>query len=422
MTPRWTSPYAGARAEAEASQGGNLSIMVNARIAADAGSTGRPAPNVVVADAGWFTTANLFREMPPELATTLLLRCADYRVAWSHGKRPLTWNPPPRQTSPAIWEQDLVLPTGWMKSYPRLGMRPIARAIRRWRLAAGHPDRPTVLVITYPFYLHLARLVRPERLIYLNIDDYRLYWPKSAALVDRLERETVQVADLTVCTSRLRMTELAARDPASAFKVRHLPHGAPSASIPEEPRHRPGPGPEELRQLPRPWIGYVGTLEDRVDWEILNQVAQANPTGSLILVGRVGPDGAAPWQAARRRCLARENVHAIGWRDQAVIEAYNRSFDVGLIPYRTDHPFNIACCPTKIMDYMAAGRPVVATDLPECRLYADVFDVVEPGQFAQAVATRLAGGPDDGRALARWEIARSRSCRHTITRLLSELD
>ncbi len=119
-----------------------------------------------------------------------------------------------------------------------------------------------------------------------------------------------------------------------------------------------------------------------------------------------------------RRCLARPNVHAIGWRAQPTIDAYNRSFDLGLIPYQVDHPFNIACCPTKIMDYMAAGRPVVSTDLPECRLYPHLFDVVEPGAFLEAVQARLAAGPDDGRAALRLEFARENSCRKVAERLL----
>ncbi len=378
--------------------------------------------NLVVADAGWFTTANLFREVPADRASTLLLRCSDYRVAWQQGKRLLGWNKPAWRSSSTIWEQDLVLPTGWMKSYPRLGMRPIARAARRWRSLVECPDHPSALVMTYPYYLHLARQLRPERLIYFNIDDYRLYWPKSAAQVDRLEREAVRVADLTVCASRFGAEELRASNPESASKIRHLPHGAPSASIPLQPQDQPGPDPLDLAGLPRPWVGYVGTLEDRVDWALLDEVARTNPTASIILVGRVGPDGSTPWQTDRRRCLALGNVHAIGWRDQAVIDAYNRSFDVGLIPYRTDHPFNIASCPTKIMDYMASGRPVVATDLPECRLHSEVFDVVPPGDFASAVANRLSIGPDDGRASARRKIALSESCRSVVSRLLDWIE
>ena len=379
---------------------------------------GRPGCDLVIADAGWFTTANLFRETPADRADVLLLRCSDYRVAWSQGHRPFGWNRPAAPLTPSVWEQSLVLPTGWMKSYPRLGMRPIARAARAWRARRGATARPLTLVATYPYYLALARLLRPDRLVYLNIDDYRLYWPRSAATVDRLEGEIVAAADLTVCTARSRADELATRWPQAARRIRHLPHGAPSASIPAEPQHLPGPGPADIRGLPRPWVGYVGTLEDRVDWELLDGVAGSNPQASLILIGRPGPDGAETWQVARRRCLGRPNVHAIGWRDQGMIDAYNRSFDLGLIPYRTDHPFNVACCPTKIMDYMAAGRPVVATDLPECRLHADVFDVAEPAAFASAVARRLAGGPDDGRAAIRWDRARALSCRATAERLL----
>ena len=49
----------------------------------------------------------------------------------------------------------------------------------------------------------------------------------------------------------------------------------------------------------------------------------------------------------------------MGWQPQDRIAAFNRAFDVCLMPYSPDHPFNRVCCPTKIMDYMATGRPVV---------------------------------------------------------------
>jgi teichuronic acid biosynthesis glycosyltransferase TuaH len=376
---------------------------------------------LAVADAGWFTTENLFREVPDDRASTLLLRCADVRVAWSKGERPWSWNQPARMTRPGLWRRDLVLPSGWMKTYPKIGMRPIARAIRRWKSEQGG-EGPLALVMTYPYYLHLADRVWPDRLVYFNIDDYRLYWPKVADEVARLERRAVLEANVTVCTSLHRAEELRRTIPEAADRIKHLPHGAPSGSIPDRPQHLPGDPPEDVAHLPRPLIGYVGTLEDRVDWSLLSQVAKTNPTASVVLVGRVGPEGNDPWQADRHRCLAMPNVHAIGWRAQTTIDAYNRSFDLGLIPYRIDHPFNVASCPTKIMDYMAAGRPVVSTNLPECRLYPDLFDVVEPESFVEAVRARLAQGPDDGRAALRLDFARENSCRRVAERLLDWID
>jgi len=373
---------------------------------------------LAVADVGWYTTENLFREVDPGRASTLLLRCSDYRVAWSKGGRPWSWNRPAVEAAPEQWRRDLVLPSGWMKSYPRLGMRPIAQAIRGWRRGT----EPLALVMTYPYYLHLARHLHPDRLVYFNIDDYRLYWPKAAAEVARLEREAVLASDLTVCTSHLRAEELRAAVPEAADRIRHLPHGAPSRSLLQFPQNAPALPPADIAHLPRPWIGYVGTLEDRVDWSLMADVAKTNPTASIVLVGRVGPVGDSPWQVERARCLNEPNVHAIGWRDQAAIDAYNRSFDLGLIPYRVDHPFNVACCPTKVMDYMAAGRPVVSTDLPECRLYFHLFDVVPPEGFVDAVSRRIAAGPDDGRSAARLDFARENSCARVAARLLDWLD
>jgi teichuronic acid biosynthesis glycosyltransferase TuaH len=371
---------------------------------------------LAVADAGWYTTENLFREVPEARASTLLLRCADVRVAWSKGERPWNWNRPAELARPGLWRRDLVLPSGWMKTYPKIGMWPIARAIRRWK--SEQPDGPLALVMTYPHYLHLADRVWPDRLVYFNIDDYRLYWPKVADEVGRLERRAVLEADLTVCTSLYRAEELRRTIPEAAERIKHLPHGAPSASIPDRPQHLPGDPPADIAHLPRPLIGYVGTLEDRVDWSSMAALAKSEPDASIVLVGRLGLDGDAPWQRDRHRCLALPNVHAIGWRGQATIDAYNRSFDLGLIPYRVDHPFNVASCPTKIMDYMAAGRPVVATDLPECRLYPELFDVVPTDSFAEAVHDRLVNGPDDGRAGLRLDFARANSCQSVAERLL----
>ena len=374
---------------------------------------------LAVADVNWFTTEHLFREVSPERAETLLIKCVDYNNAWRSGRPPWAWGRPLSLDAPGRWGRDLVLPSGWMKSFPRLGMRPIARAIHRWRDRHA-ADECLTLVMTYPHYLYLRDLVRPERLVYFNVDDYAQYWPRHAREVNRLELRAVRDADLTLCVSVVRAETLRRAVPEAADRIHHLPHGTPSSAHSPAPCHRPAPPPPALAALPRPLLGYVGTMEDRVDWPLLIRLAEAMPEASVVLVGRVDDRGSERgWRADRARCLVLPNVHGIGWQPQEMIPGLNRSFDVGLIPYRVDHPFNRVCCPTKIMDTMATGRPIVSTKLPETSLYIDLFDVArDTEEFIAAVQRIVAGGSDDGRAGARHEWAADHTCRRVVDRLL----
>jgi teichuronic acid biosynthesis glycosyltransferase TuaH len=382
--------------------------------------TARPLA-LAVADANWFTTENLFREAPGARARTLLLQCIDYNNAFRRGLPPWAWGRALWQSGPSEWRRDLVLPSGWMKKFPRLGMRPIGRSILRWRDEHA-PGGRFALVMTYPHYLYLRDQVRPDRQVYFNIDDYSQYWPRQARAIDRLERQAVREADLTVCVSRLRAEELREAVPEAAARIRHLPHGAPTSALSPEPLARPDRAPGAIAHLPRPLLGFVGTLGDRVDWPLLARLAHAEPKGSIVLVGRLDAERPGPWKADRERCLALSNVHQVPWLPQHAIPAYNRAFDACLIPYLIDHPFNRVCCPTKIMDYMATGRPVVTTALPECRLYHDLFDVAEtPGEFLDAVRRLVLDGSDDGRSAQRHAWAEANTCRRIVERFLDWL-
>lgn len=378
---------------------------------------------LAVADVNWFTTENLFHEVSRDGVSTLLLSCIDYRNAWRRGQRPWAhWGSPVRAQGPRHWRRELVLPSGWMKSFPRLGMRPIASAVRSWKRRVAR-DVPLALVMTYPYYAFLRDQLDPATSVYFNLDDYGLYWPERAAEIRELERRMVRASDVTVCVSRLRADELRAAVPEAAERIHHLPHGAPASLIADQPWDRPAPPPDDLAHLPRPLLGYIGSMEDRVDWTLLARLADALPRASLVLIGRPAPEGQGGlWVEDYRRCVARSNVHVLGWRSQGSLADYYRAFDVNLIPYRADHAFNRACCPTKIMDGMGCGRPIVSTDLPECRLHADLFDVAtDLDGFLDAVRAILDLGSDDGRAALRHDHARRNTCAAVVHRLLDML-
>jgi hypothetical protein len=376
----------------------------------------------VVADASWNWTERLFSPLADQGLRLLLIKACDWRNALHQRRQARDWLFPLRRLGPSLWEQTCILPPGWMKSYPRLGMRPIAWAVRAWRRSLG-TRRPLALAISYPHYLHLRDRLSPDALLYYNMDDYGFYWAARRASVQRLERQAVREADLSVVCARARVDELRGTVPDAADRIIHLPHGAPASAIGPSPQDRPAEPPHDIAHLPRPLLGFVGSLEDRIDWALLAELARAFPSGSVVLIGREpAPRPDVAWYAHYRQTVALPNVHRLGWRPQPEIGRYNASFDVCLIPYRIDHPFNLVSCPTKLMDYMATTRPVVSTPLPECRLYDHLFEVAGSAEaFVEAVRRVVDQGSDDGRAALRWETARATTWERTSAALLSRL-
>jgi glycosyltransferase involved in cell wall biosynthesis len=378
--------------------------------------------DLVVADASWSWTERLFTPLADFGLRVLLIKACDWRNA-IHQRRPMRdWFCPRRQIAAGLWEQTIVLPPGWMKTYPRLGMQPIAWAVREWHRRLESPRR-LALAISYPHYLYLRDLVRPDALIYYNMDDYGFYWSSRREAVERLERCAVRDADLSVFCAKVRSDELRAAVPDASDRIIHLPHGAPASSIAPAPQHRPAAAPGDIAHLPRPYLGFVGSLEDRLDWPLIERLAREFPEGSIILIGREpGPRPRAAWYGDYQRVIGLPNVHRLGWRPQSELGRYNAAFDVCLIPYRSDHPFNRAACPTKVMDYMATSRPVVTTPLPECRLYGHLFEIAEsPEAFAASVRRVVERGSDDGRASLRWQTARGATWERTSAVMLGRL-
>jgi glycosyltransferase involved in cell wall biosynthesis len=73
-----------------------------------------------------------------------------------------------------------------------------------------------------------------------------------------------------------------------------------------------------------------------------------------------------------------------------MLPAYCRSFDVGIIPFRID-ALTVRANPLKLREYLAAGLPVVSSDLPEVRKYAGVTRLATgPEGFISAIEASLA--------------------------------
>lgn len=135
--------------------------------------------------------------------------------------------------------------------------------------------------------------------------------------------------------------------------------------------------------LPKPVAGFVGHLSARIDIGLLESVVNAGC--SLLLVGPHNPQ----WEACRFQELVTH--HRVKWVGPVPFDdlpRYLRSMDIGITPY-ADSAFNRASFPLKTLEYLAAGKPAVSTDLPAVRwLATDLIDVAGRDNFGQIVLTR----------------------------------
>jgi glycosyltransferase involved in cell wall biosynthesis len=148
--------------------------------------------------------------------------------------------------------------------------------------------------------------------------------------------------------------------------------------------------------LPGPVAGFIGHINDRIDLRLLEAIADRGT--SLLLVGPKDP----AFEPKRFEALCgRRNVRWVGRKPFKALPSYLRVIDVGVVPYR-DTPFNRSSFPLKTLEYLAAGRAVVGTDLPATRwLATDLICIATgPAAFADQV-DRLAAERRTAAALAR---------------------
>lgn len=145
--------------------------------------------------------------------------------------------------------------------------------------------------------------------------------------------------------------------------------------------------PSDIRLLPKPVIGYSGLVAARLDLALLQYIAKTYPEWSITLVGLVDNRKCATELNELRKM---PNVHFLGMKQIDQVPNYVRAFDVCLIPYKVDERAQNSS-PLKLYDYMAAGKPTVATDFAAAQLFKNLIYIAQSHQgFAHCIEKALA--------------------------------
>ncbi len=172
--------------------------------------------------------------------------------------------------------------------------------------------------------------------------------------------------------------------------------------------------PADVVQLPRPIFGYIGVVDERLDYELLGKLAAAT-AGSVVMVG---PHTKVDPETFPRRA----NLHWLGGRDYAELPAYAKSFDVCLMPFAMNEATRFLN-PTKALEYMATGRPIVSTPVQDVvRQFSDVVLLANDHEGFISEGKRSARRPDRARIGRGMALAQRNSWEAVVRQLEQHVD
>jgi glycosyltransferase involved in cell wall biosynthesis len=248
-------------------------------------------------------------------------------------------------------------------------------AVRRAMRQMGMKRRISWFVVPHPGFL--AHGLEEELCIFYCIDDYAAHPGVDAPLMARRDEDLSRRADLLFVAPPALFQTKQSLNPATVF----APHGVDYDlfSRAADPATEIAAG---AREVQGPVIGYIGSIHEWIDLELLQWLAEQRPQWSFLLVGHAAVD------VASLRAL--RNVHLAGPQPYASLPGWAKAFDAAIIPYRMNRQVANAN-PLKLREYLATGKPVVSTRNAEIEKFSALVDIADDrAQFLGALDRALA--------------------------------
>jgi len=206
--------------------------------------------------------------------------------------------------------------------------------------------------------LHLKEFLKPKVYMYY-MRDYLVkvpYWSKHGG---RIEPKVLEKADLVTTNSEF-FEETSLQYNSHSYMVgqgcdvSHFSDADNSIEIPKE-----------FKDISSPIIGYVGSLTTlRLDIELLEFIAKQRKDWSIVLVGPEDEN----FKKSKLHELS--NVHFLGRKDEGELPNYVKGFDIAMNPQQINN-LTIGNYPRKIDEYLAMGKPIIATKTKAMEMFKD---------------------------------------------------
>jgi glycosyltransferase involved in cell wall biosynthesis len=212
------------------------------------------------------------------------------------------------------------------------------------------PDVAIFYSYTYVFLLETLKSMN-VKIIYDCIDDFSSFSDVSdISKVLEEEKTLITESSFVVATSKPLLKKISKINP----KCLYVPNAADFNHIHEAVKV--GEIPREIKNLNHPIIGFIGAVRDWIDVDLICKLADLHPGYSFLLIG--------PVNFGLEKLEKHSNIKLVGAKSYRVLPRYLACMDVCLIPFKINK-LTLASNPIKLYEYLAAGKPVVSTALPE---------------------------------------------------------
>jgi glycosyltransferase involved in cell wall biosynthesis len=287
---------------------------------------------------------------------------------------------PPRAADGLHVLSPLVLPLHSSRVVRALNRALLRAQVRRATRRLGMMERP-ILWAYVPQAESLIEALQPQLVVYHCVDDIAAQAGIDGAGFRAAEERFARRADLVLASA----PALAQRMRTLSGNVLEAPNVADTALF--APALEEGPVDPALAALAHPRIVFTGAIvTTKLDLPLLVELARARPQWSFALVGPVGPGDP---RADVSMLSAEPNIHLLGPRSYEDLPTVLRGADAGLIPYARNE-LTGSIFPMKVYEYLAAGLPVVATDLPALSEVAEVAKAPDAPRMAALLDEALA--------------------------------
>ncbi|MBI4359780.1 MAG: glycosyltransferase [Candidatus Jacksonbacteria bacterium] len=234
---------------------------------------------------------------------------------------------------------------GKLKVYTSYRMGGLLSRLRRFTDTPLETGEKQIIWSYFPLYTGYLYNLRKNMFVFDAVDDWRAHpaYHKYIKLLAKNYDDIAKKADYIFTVSQHLKQHLFSDNK----NARWIPNGVDVENFAEAPSQTKKTGKKII-------VGYVGTIQSRVDFELVCFLAERHPDKQFVFVGPVWKDAEA------HRISNCGNVILTGPVPHDELKHYLTTFDAAIIPHKVN-PLTISMNPMKFYEYLAFGLPVVST-------------------------------------------------------------